>query len=160
MMTTNLPASIAQTTQLLDEYKRILSDFCSLLTLGAPASLLPASKQAITQAIRAAAMTHVLDSSDLTDMDTLRSAYTALATFLPDDEAYAAAQLHAASERGDMKFMASTAAEQVMARVQRIEQEAAVLGREFDAWIHAQGPLGLLSDVNTLFGEFDTKYLA
>lgn len=160
MMTTHLPASTAPTTRLLNEYKRILSDFFSLLTLGAPESLLPASKEAITQAIRATAMTHVLDQSDLTDMDTLRSAYTALATFLPDDEAYAAAQLHAASGRGDMKFMASPAAEQVMARVQRIEQEAAVLGREFDEWIRTQGPLGLLSDVNALFGEFDTKYFA
>lgn len=160
MITAHLPADTAQATRLLNEYKQILSDFCSLLTLGAPASLLPASKQDITQAIRAAAITHVLDPSDLTDMDALRSNYTALAAFLPDDEAYAAAQLHAASERGDMKFMASTAAEQVMARVQRIEQEAAVLGREFDEWIRAQGPLGLLSDVNALFGEFDTKYFA
>jgi hypothetical protein len=159
-MTTSPPVSTAQAVSLLNEYKKILSDFSSLLALGAPESLLPASKEELQQAIRALAKTHLLDPTDLTNTDTLRNAYMALATFLSYDDAHAAAQLRTACERGDMKFMASSAAERIMARAQRIEQEASALGREFDEWIRAQGPLGLLSEIEALFGEFDAKYTA
>jgi hypothetical protein len=149
---------MAQAVSLLNEYKKILADFSSLLTLGAPESLLPAPKATLRHAILTLARAHLLDPTDLTDTDILRNAFVSLATFLPYDEAHTAAQLLAACERGDMKFMASAAAENAMARARRIEQEASALGREFDEWMHAQGPLGLLSDVDTVLAEFNTKY--
>ncbi len=159
-MTTSPPVCTAQAVSLLNEYMKILSDFSSLLALGAPESLLPASKEELRHIIRTFAKTQLLDPADLTDTDTLRTAYVSLATFLSYDDAHVAAQLHAACQRGDMKFMTSAAAERAMARAQRIEQEASALGREFDEWIHVQGPLGLLSEIEALFGEFEAKYTA
>jgi hypothetical protein len=159
-MMTSSPASTAQAANLLKEYKKILTDFSSLLALGAPECLLPASKDELRHAMRAIAKAQLLDPTGLTDTDTLRNAYASLATFISYDDAHAAAQLHAACERGDMKFMASPVAERVMARAQRIEREASALGREFDEWLHNQGPLGLLSDIDALLAELDTKYTA
>jgi hypothetical protein len=158
MMASSPTSTPGQAASLLREYKKILMDFSSLLALGAPESLLPASKEKLQQAIRSLAKIHLLDPTDLTDMDSLRTAYMSMATFVSYDDAHAAAQLHAACERGDMKFMASTAAEQVMARAQGIEREASALGQEFDEWINTQGPLGLLSDIDALFNGFDARH--
>ncbi len=158
MLTPSSPMSTAQAAGLVNEYKKILSDFASLITLGAPESLLPASKAELRHAICAVTQAHLLDPEDLTDTDTLRNTYVSLAAFLSYDDAHAAAQLHAASERGDMKFMASAAAEQVMLRVHAIEQEASALGKEFDQWLHIQDPFGLLADIDALISEINVKY--
>ena len=65
----------------------------------------------------------------------------------------------AAFDRGDRTYISSRPAAQTMARAQRIEQEAGVLAREFDAFLKHNESDGLLSEIDALLSVLDQKYI-
>ena len=94
-----------------------------------------------------------------TELDNLRTAYQSLASFLPYEEANAAALLQAAFDRGDRTYISSRTAVQTVARAQRIEQEAGALAREFDAFLEHNESDDLLSEIDALLAELGRKFV-
>jgi len=159
MDTTIKTPSLAQSSQLAQDYLQVLQEITALLTLGAPETLLPASKDEIRQALRIVARATATGGlSDPTALDRLRTAYLSLASFLSYEEANAATRLQAAFDRGDRTYIASRSASQTVARAQRIEQEAGVLAREFDAFLLHKESDGLLAEIDSLLIDLDRKY--
>jgi hypothetical protein len=153
--------TLAQAGQLVQEYQLIVQGFFTLLTLGAPETLLPAPRDEIRQALRiVACATATGGLSGPRELDSLRTAYQSLASFLPYEEANAAALLQAAFERGDRSYIASRSAAQTVARAQRIEQEAGELAREFDAFLKHNESDGLLTEIDALLAELDRKFVS
>lgn len=151
--------TLAQASQIVQEYQQVLQGVTTLLTLGAPVTLLPAPKDEIRQALRIMART--TDTGGLagpTALDTLRTAYLSLANFLSYEEANAATRLQAAFDRGDRTYISSRAAVQTVARAQRIEEEAGVLAQEFDAFQKHNESDGLLSEIDALLADLDRKF--
>lgn len=148
-----------QARHIVQEYQQVLYGVVSLLTLGAPETLLPAAKDEIRQALRLMARAAASGgSTDSTTLDALRTAYLSLANFLTYEEANGAMRLQAAFDRGDRAYIASRAATQTVARAQRIEQEASALAREFDEFLKQLDSDGLLSDVDSFLSEFSHQY--
>jgi len=149
-----------QSEQLVQEYRQVLQCLSSLLTLGAPETLLPAPSDEIRQALRAVAHATATDGlTGPTELDNLRTAYQSLASFLPYEEANAAALLQAAFDRGDRTYISSRTAVQTVARAQRIEQEAGALAREFDAFLEHNESDDLLSEIDALLAELGRKFV-
>lgn len=158
----NSPESptLAQASPIVQEYQQVLQDVSALLTLGAPETLLPATKGEIRQALRVVARATSGDGlAGSSTLDALRTAYLSLANFLPYEEANAAARLQAAFTRGDRAYISSPAGAQTMARAQRIEQEAGALAQEFDALLKDSETDDLLSEIDALLAELDRKIL-
>lgn len=141
-------------SQLVDEYRGVLHSVSALLALGAPDTLLPATKEEIRLALKNAAQRAHGESFVVEE---LRGAYTALANFLPYEAAEAAARLREALRRGDQSFVSSTAATCIMARARRIEKEALALGREFDEAVKSFRPEAFLSEVDAFMAEMRRK---
>jgi hypothetical protein len=152
--------TLAQAGQIVQEYQQVLRGVTTLLTLGAPETLLPAPKDEIRQAlrivVRATATGWLADPAAL---DRLRTAYLSLANFVTYEEANAATRLQAAFDHGDRTYISSHAAVQTMARTQRIEQEAGALAREFDEFLKHIESDGLLSEIDSLLAELDRKFM-
>jgi hypothetical protein len=143
--------SLATAWRLIGNYQSLLESLTVLLPLGVPDSLLPAAMDEIRQAIRVAAQSLLAAGQDgAMRLGELRSAYQALASFIPYDEANAAARLQAAFSRGDRQLMASPMAQKVVLRAQRIEREAGELGREFDALAQDRESNALLAEIDNL----------
>lgn len=152
--------ALAQAGQLVQEYRQVLQCVAALLTLGTSETLLPASKDEIRQALRIVARATATGGlADPLALDRLRTAYLSLANFLTYEEANAATRLQAAFDRGDRTYISSRPAAQTVARAQRIEQEAGVLAREFDAFLKHNESDGLLSEIDTLLAELDRKFM-
>lgn len=151
--------TLAQASQIVQEYRQVLQGVTTLLTLGAPETLLPAPKDEIRQALRIMARTTATGGlADPMTLDTLRTSYLSLANFLSYEEANAAIRLQAAFDRGDHTYISSRAAMQTVARAQRIEQEAGVLAREFDGYQKHDESDGLLSEIDALLADLDRKF--
>jgi hypothetical protein len=151
--------TLTQARQIVQEYQQVLQGVVALLTLGAPETLLPASKDEIRQALRRVARaTASSASADTTALDALRTAYLSLANFLSYEEANGATRLQAAFDRGDRTYIASPAAAQTVARAQRIEQEASALAREFDELLKHFDSDGQSSEIDSFLSEFSHKY--
>lgn len=152
---------LARAQQIVQDYQQVLLDVATLLTLGAPETLLPASKDEIRQALRIMARnTSVSGLSGQQKLDGLRTAYLSLANFLSYEEANAATRLQAAFDRGDRTYISSRIAMQTVARAQRIEQEAVELAKEFDAQQQHHESDGLLSEIDALLADLDRKFAA
>jgi len=153
--------TLAQASQIAQEYQQVLQSVTTLLTLGAPETLLPAPKDVIRQALRIVARAAGTGGlAGQTALDALRMAYLSLANFLSYEEANAAARLQAAFDRSDRTYLSSRAATQTVARAQRIEQEAGELAREFDAYqVHNESD-GLLSEIDALLADLNRKFTA
>jgi hypothetical protein len=147
--------TLTQARQIVQEYQQVLQGVVALLTLGAPETLLPASKDEIRQALRRVARAK---SGDPTVLEALRTAYLSLANFLSYEEANGATRLQAAFDRGDRTYIASPAAAQTVARAQRIEQEASALAREFDELLKHFDSDGQSSEIDSFLSEFSHKY--
>ncbi len=161
MENTTESLTLAQASQIVQEYQQVLRTISTLLTLGAPETLLPAPKDEIRQALCLVART--TDTGGLADptaLDTLRTAYLSLASFLSYEEANGAIRLQAAFDRGDRTYISSRAALQTMARAQRIEQEASELARKFDADQKHNESDGLLSEIDAFLTDLDRKFVA
>lgn len=146
----SLPASI----QLVNLYQDLLRTMTGMLALGAPDTLLPARAETLRKAIRTMALS--LNRSALDYVETLgrlRTAYLSLASFISYEEAHAAMNLQQAFARGDRKSMSDEEIEVVMARGRRIEQDAAVLAREFDHFAEDREASELLTEIDLLFAE-------
>lgn len=153
--------ALAQAEPLVQEYQQVLQSVAALLTLGAPETLLPASKDEIRQALRIVARaTATGGMADPAALDRLRTAYLSLANFLTYEEANAAIRLQAAFDRGDRTYISSRTAAQTVARAQRIEQEAGVLAREFDVFLKDNDSDGLLSEIDALLFALDRKFMS
>ncbi len=149
-----------QPEQLVQEYQQVLQSLSTLLTLGAPETLLPASSDEIRQALRIVARATATGGlAGTTELDRLRTAYQSLASFLPYEEANAAARLQVAFDHGNRTYITSRTATQTVARAQRIEQEAGDLAREFDAFLKHNESDGLLSEIEALLAELDRKFI-
>lgn len=142
---------------LIDEYRQVLRDVAALLPLGVPETLLPAGKDVLRAALRREAQIRGRQFGDTAHTEALRDAYLSLASFLPYDEANAAACLHAACARGDVTFLSSPAAELAMARARQIEREAGELAREFDA-LRAPAADALLAEIDRFLSDFQRKH--
>jgi hypothetical protein len=142
--------------RLVHEYQEILASVSSLLHLGVPETLLPASRDLIFQALCREAQL-VIDEP--LAVDAMRNACLRLACFLPYDEALAASQLHRAFERGDQAYITSPAATRTMARAQRIERDAQALAREFDASLRHgdHAATALIDEVDAFLAEMRLK---
>lgn len=152
---------LAQASRITQEYRQILQSVTTLLTLGAPETLLPAPKDKIRQALCMVARgTDTSGPLGLRTLDELRTAYLSLANFLSYEDANAAARLQAAFDRGDRTYISSRAAMQTVARAQRIEQEAVALAKEFDAQLKQDESDGLLSEIDSLLADLDRKFAA
>ena len=150
--------ALSEARQLAQDYQQVLLSVAALLTLGAPETLLPASKDEIRQALRIVARTTATDGmADPMALDSLRTAYLSLANFLTYEEANAAARLQAAFDRGDRTYISSPAAAQTVTRAQRIEQETGELAREFDAFTKDNESDSLLSEIDALLAALDGK---
>lgn len=153
------PPDFAKAKLLIAEYSKILKDVSGMLTLGAPETLLPATKDEIRQSIRAVVShTQLQDMAGIAAFGEMRAAYMALANFIPYEEANAAARLRAAFSSKDHAYLASAEAQQIMVRVRRMEEEAARLGVEFDRLANSDA-WGDLDDVNALLAELRQKSL-
>jgi hypothetical protein len=145
--------------QVVQEYQQVLQRITTLLTLGAPETLLPAPKDELRQALCMLVRATVSSrSANPTTLETLRTAYLSLANFLTYEEANGAARLQAAFDRGDRAYIASPAAAQAMARAQGIEQEASALAREFDEFVKQLDSDGLLLEIDSFLSDFSHKY--
>jgi len=152
--------TVAQASQIVQEYQQVLRCIATLLTLGAPETLLPAPKDVIRQALRIVARTTGTGGlAGTTALDGLRTAYLSLANFLSYEEANAASRLQAAFDRGDQTYISSRAAARTVARAQRIEQEAGELARDFDAYQKHNESGGLLSEIDALLADLDRKFI-
>ena len=79
--------ALAQARQIVQEYQQVLQCIAALLTLGAPETLLPASKDEIRQALRVVARATSCDGlAEPSALDTLRIAYLSLANFVTYEE--------------------------------------------------------------------------
>jgi len=148
----------AEAKHIVENYLQTLGTVTELLAFGVPDSLLAHERDVIRQSIRDWVRTAGSDGimSVSIGLGGLRAAYQSLASFLPYDEANAAARLHHAFERGDYAYLASPAAEAATSRARRIELEASELAREFDALV--SGPADpVLSGVDAFLNEFDRK---
>jgi hypothetical protein len=151
--------TLVQASRIVQEYQQVLLGVAALLTLGAPDTLLPATKDKIRQALRIVARAQASGgSADPMMLDSLRTAYLSLANFLTYDEAYGATRLQTAFDRGDRPYIASRAAAETVARAQRFEQEASALAREFDALLRHCDADGLLSEIDSFLTEVRQKY--
>lgn len=149
-----------QPEQLVQEYQQVLQCLSTLLTLGAPETLLPAPRDEIRQALRIVACTTATGGlAGTAVLDRLRTAYQSLASFLPYEEANAAARLQLAFDHGDRTYISSRAAAQTVARAQRIEHEAGELARELDEFLKHNESDGLLSEIDALLAELDRKFV-
>lgn len=153
------PLTLTRAGQIVQEYQLVLQSVATLLTLGAPETLLPAPKDEIRQALRRVARATASGGlADPTALHTLRTAYLSLANFLTYEEANGATRLQAAFDRGDRAYIASRAAGQTMARAQLIEQEASALAREFDEHLNQLDSDGILSEIDSFLSGFGDKY--
>jgi hypothetical protein len=145
--------------RLVDLYCALTESIAAMLTFGAPDTLLPATKDKIRQAFRDVIGEESKDASSASRLAGLRSAYISLAAFLPYDEANAAARLKAAFDRHDHGYIASPAAAQAMACVQKIEQEAGTMAKEFDALldVNDEEATNLLSEIDSILAEYTAR---
>lgn len=151
---------LSRARRLVREYQQVLKDISALLTLGAPETLLPASKDKIRQAIQLVAGATVSVGLDgTTAINSLRTAYMSLANFLNYEEALAASRLQTAFDRGEHSYIASRAAAHSVARAQRIELEAGELAHEFDAFQQQNESGSLLSEIDALLADLDRKFI-
>jgi hypothetical protein len=138
-----------------------LASVTHLLAFGVADSLLAHSRDEIRQAIRAWVGLNAGDQAlhPGVGLGDLRAAYQSLASFVPYEEANAAARLHLAFDRGDYAYLASPAADAAMRRSRRIEQEAGQLACEFDALLNEPVD-SVLSEVDAFLNEFERKLAA
>lgn len=145
--------------RIIEGYLQILQTVGELLPFGVPDSLLAHPREEIRRALREAASASggsglLLNAG--VNLGDLRTAYQSLASFLPYDEAHAAARLHHAMQRGDYAFLSTAAAQAASGLARRIEQEASRLAREFDALLGAPAD-PLLAEVDAFLSQFDRK---
>ncbi len=153
------PPDVAKAKLLIAEYSRMLKDVSEMLTLGAPETLLPASKDEIRQSIRAVVShTRFQGMAEMAAFGEMRNAYMALANFIPYEEANTAVRLRAAFSANDHVYLASPQAQRIMVRVRRMEEEAARLGAEFDRLANSDA-WGDIDDINALLAELTHKPL-
>ena len=135
----NKSVGLEQSRRLVEEYRGIKEGVMPLLATGVPETMLPAPRDSLRQAILAVArQACAFNPGDTVTLDRLRTCYASLASFLPYDQALAAAELIRASERGDRTYMNSAEAVRAMTRTKQIELEAGHLGREFDRFVCQQ----------------------
>lgn len=132
----NKSVGLEQSRRLVEEYRGIKEGVVPLLATGLPETLLPAPKDSLRQAILdVARQACAFNPGDTVTLDRLRICYASLASFLPYEQALAAAELMRAAERGDRSYMRSAEAVRAMTRARQIELEAAHLAREFDRFV-------------------------
>jgi len=149
----------AKAKRLIAEYSDMLKDVPEMLTLGAPETLLPASKDEIRQSIRAVVShSQFQDMAEMAAFGELRAAYMALANFIPYEEANAAVRLRTAFSTNDQVYLASPEAQRIMVRVRRMEEEAARLGVEFDRLGNSEA-WRQIDDIDALLAELSHKAL-
>lgn len=142
---------------LIAEYSGILKDLSEMLTLGAPETLLPASKDQIRQSIRdVVGHTPFQNTSEAAAYAELRTAYMSLANFIPYEEANAAIRLRRAFSVNDRGYLDAPEAHRIMARVRRMEEEAGRLGVEFDRLANSDA-WRELDDMDALLSELSHK---
>jgi len=145
--------------QVVEAYRNTLATVAHLLAFGVPDSLLGHSRDEIRQSIQELALLtgagHMPESA--TNLAELRAAYQSLASFVPYEEANAAARLHHALEHGEYAFLASPAAELATRLSRRIEQEASQLALEFDAVLGQEHIDPLLAEVDAFLKAFERK---
>lgn len=147
----------AETSHIIDNYLQVLRTVGDLLAFGVPESLLAHEREEIRRAFRDCVKpTDTGTPNTGVNLGDLRTAYLSLASFLPYEEANAAARLQHAIERGDYAFLSSAAAEAATGISRRIEQEAARLAREFDALL-GESTDPLLAEVEALLSQFERK---
>lgn len=135
----NKSVDLGRSRSLVEEYREIKEGVMPLLATGVPETLLPAQKDVLRQAILAVArQACTFNPGDMVTLDRLRTCYASLASFLPYEQALAAADLMRASSLGDRSYMNSPEALRALARAKQIELEAAHLGREFDRFVCKQ----------------------
>jgi len=142
--------------QLVRAYQEVLRTISDQLPFGVPETLLPAKKDSIRRVLQqmaaSASPSGWCGSILVTD---LRAAYIALASFLPDPEAQEATRLHVAMANGDRSFLDSAIAHRVMERTRQIEQEATLLGTEFDHLRSDQEATDLIAEIDAFLAEFE-----
>jgi len=142
------------------QYLEVLGSVAHLLPFGAPEALLPQRRDEIRQAIREVARQfNDRPSEPGMDMDSLRTAYQSLASFVSYEEANIAAGLQHALERNNFAFLASPEAESARQLSRKIEVEAALMAREFDTWCGALSD-PLLTEASNVLIEFSRKQAA
>ncbi len=148
-----------ETRRIIESYLQVLRAVGDLLAFGAPESLLTHERGKIREALRDT-VNAMAGSAGISNtgigLGDLRTAYQSLASFLPYDEANAAARLHHAIERGDYAFLSSAAADAATGISRRIEQEAARLALEFDALLGEPAD-PLLAEVNAVLSRLERK---
>ena len=159
MQKTTNSSNISRAQRLISEYSTLLHDVSDMLMFGAPETLLPASKDEIRQSIHAVASHFGFQGmAEMAAFGELRIAYMALANFIPYEEANSATRLRTAFSHNDQTYLASPEAQQIMARVRRMEGEAARLGAEFDRLGNSEA-WNQIDDINALIAELSIKQL-
>lgn len=152
-----IPHDFAEAKLLVADYTGMLKDVSEMLMLGAPETLLPASKDRIRQSIRTVVShTQFRGMAEMAAFGELRAAYMALANFIPYEEANAAVRLRTAFSSNDQVYLASAEAQRIMARVRRMEEEAAQLGVEFDRLANSDA-WSEIEDIDALLAELSRK---
>jgi hypothetical protein len=128
-------AKLEEAQRIVNEYGGVIMSTAKLY-YGAPASLLPHSKERIKSAILQTALgLHLLKKLDQVILKRLRDAYIYLAEFIPDPEAQRAARFAAALSSGDLQRIADSSLEKTLTRSRAITLEMVTLAAEFDALI-------------------------
>jgi hypothetical protein len=101
----NKSVDLEQSRRLVEEFRDIKEGVMQLLATGVAETLLPAPKDNLRQAILAVArQACAFNPGDTVTLDRLRACYASLASFLPYDQALAAAEMIRACELGDRSY--------------------------------------------------------
>lgn len=120
---------------IINDYGGVLQT-ASTMAYAVPESLLPHAKAEIKKAIKLTVLIlFKIDPSAQTTIEQLKSAYTLLANFVPDEEAKLLAKGQSAFDSGDPSQIASEDTERALARFEQISEESQALSREFEDYL-------------------------
>ncbi len=124
----------------------IINDYGSILEkafvmpYGAPASLLPYTKEEIKKAIKMAVLIlKKVEPDPQKTIEQLKICYVQLANFIADDDAAVAAKAHDALNAGDPSKLTPAETQQALDGVEQISQELKVLSQEFEDYVSSLG---------------------
>lgn len=107
---------------------------------GAPASLLPYTKEEIKKAIKMAVLIlKKVEPDAQATIEQLKICYVQLANFIADDDAAVAAKAHDALNAGDPSKITPAETQQALEGVEQISEELKVLSQEFEDYVSSLG---------------------
>lgn len=122
---------------IINDYGAVLQT-ASTMAYGVPESSLPHAKKEIKKAIKLTVLIlSKMEPSAKTTIQQLKSAYTLLANFVPDEDAKLLAKGQDAFNSGDPSQIASEDAQKALKRTVQISEESQALSREFEDYLGA-----------------------